>query len=75
MTGLQEMLVSAEPDPKGKIYLLPAWPKEWDVDFKLHVPGKTVVECVYRAGKIEKLAVTPKDRKKSIILPDWLTQP
>jgi hypothetical protein len=24
-----------------EIRLLPAWPKEWDVDFELHVPQQT----------------------------------
>ena len=37
------------------LHLFPAWPAEWNVDFKLHAPGKTVVECVYRGGKVEKL--------------------
>ena len=52
-----------------KLLLLPAWPKTWDVDFKLHAPGQTVVECVYRHGRIERLAVTPEARRKDIVLP------
>jgi hypothetical protein len=27
----------------GKIRLLPAWPKHWNADFKLHAPKRTVV--------------------------------
>jgi hypothetical protein len=53
----------------SKIRLLPAWPKQWDVSFKLHATGNTVVECVYRAGKIEKLEVTPGSRRADVILP------
>jgi hypothetical protein len=50
-----------------KIYLLPAWPKDWNVSFKLHTPGKTTVECTYRAGKIEHLRVTPELRRKDVV--------
>jgi hypothetical protein len=67
MVGLQEMLVASEPGLRSKIYLFPAWPKDWDVSFKLHAPGPTVIDCVYRAGKIEKLAVTPTARAKDIV--------
>jgi len=48
------------------VLLFPAWPKDWDVDFKLHAPGNTVIECVYRAGKIETLKVTPARRAKDV---------
>jgi Domain of unknown function (DUF5703) len=50
-----------------KILLLPAWPKDWDVSFKLHAPGNTTVECVYRAGKVEKLKVTPSSRAADVV--------
>ncbi len=65
MIGLQDMLIQT---PGEKIYLLPAWAKDWDVDFKLHAPYKTVVECSYRNGKIEKLEVTPAERKNDIVM-------
>jgi hypothetical protein len=57
------MLLQADGDT---IRLLPAWPKDWDVSFKLHAPKNTTVECVYRDGKIEKLSVTPVSRLKDI---------
>ena len=63
----QLMLLQAQDD---KLRLLPAWPKNWDVNFKLHAPGNTTVECVYRGGKIEKLEVSPKSRRKDVVLPD-----
>ncbi len=50
-----------------KILLLPAWPHDWDVDFKLHAPYRTTVECSYRNGKIVKLIVTPKSRRKDVV--------
>jgi hypothetical protein len=52
-----------------KLLLLPAWPKTWDVDFKLHAPRRTVVECVYRGGRIERLVVTPESRLADVVLP------
>lgn len=34
MIGLQEMLLQEAPD--GKVLICPAWPKNWNVEFKLH---------------------------------------
>jgi hypothetical protein len=59
----QFMLLQCDSD---KILVLPAWPKSWDASFKLHAPKNTTVECVYRRGKIEKLEVTPSERKKDV---------
>lgn len=64
MIGLQEMLLQAVDD---KIYLFPAWPKEWDVDFKLHAPQQTTVEGKFRNGKLIDLEVFPKKREADII--------
>ena len=58
----------------SKIFLLPSWPKEWDVSFKLHAPRRTVVECVYRSGKIERLSVSPVSRRKDIVMPDFAVE-
>jgi len=52
-----------------RIILLPAWPKDWDVEFKLHAPYNTLVEGVYREGKLEQLTVTPESRAKDIECP------
>ena len=51
-----------------KILLLPAWPADWDVSFKLHAPGQTTVECVFRNGKIQQLKVTPESRRKDLVI-------
>ena len=67
MIALQRMLLQAD-DP-SKIYLLPAWPREWDVDFKLHAPGGIVVRGVWRKGEMKQLDVTPSAARKAIILP------
>lgn len=65
MIGLQEMLMQTI---DNKIYLLPAWPANLDVCFKLHAPQNTTVEVEYIAGKIQKLIVKPESRKKDIQL-------
>jgi hypothetical protein len=70
MVGMQEMILAPEPGPTGKLHLFPAWPKDWDVDFKLHAPGPTIVEGVFKGGKIESLKVTPESRTKDIV--NWL---
>jgi hypothetical protein len=61
--ALQRMLMQCE---SNRILLLPAWPKEWDCDFKLHAPQQTTVECELRDGKVVKLIVTPESRRKDV---------
>jgi hypothetical protein len=72
MVTINYMLLQHSGD---KILLLPAWPKDWDVSFKLHAPRQTTVECVYRGGKIVKLKVFPKERRKDIRLPSGIHAP
>jgi len=64
MIGLQEMLLQAVGD---KILLFPAWPPEWDVDFKLHAPGRTVIEGEFRRGRLRRLDVTPAARAADVV--------
>lgn len=66
LIALQRMLMLCDGDD---IRLLPAWPQDWDVSFKLHAPQQTTIEGVYRNGKMEKLRVTPESRRKDVILP------
>jgi hypothetical protein len=65
MCALQRMLVQYEGD---KILVLPAWPKDWNVSFKLHAPKSTFVEGVYHAGKITGLKVTPQSRRNDVVV-------
>lgn len=64
MTVLQRMLLQYEGDD---IYLFPAWPKHWDVDFKLYAPKNTTVEATLQNGEITRLKVTPEERKAHIL--------
>lgn len=67
MIGLQEMLMQTE----GKhIYLFPAWPRNWNVHFKLNAPYNTTVEGVLKNGKVALLKVLPVERTTDVkILP------
>ena len=64
MVGLQDMLMQVVDD---KILLFPAWPKDWDCEFKLHAPNHTTVEGVLKGGRLEKLTVTPQARAKDVV--------
>ncbi len=64
MTTLQAMILQVE---GKKIYLFPAWPKSWDVNFKLHALYNTTVEGELRNGKLLSLKVTPKSREVDIL--------
>jgi hypothetical protein len=63
--ALQIMLLQTENE---KINLFPAWPKEWNVMFKLHAPKKTIIEGIYEDGSLKKFKVTPRNRIKDIII-------
>jgi hypothetical protein len=62
---LQHMILNADGD---KIYVLPAWPKDWNLHFKLHAPRRTTVEGRVRDGKLVDLVVTPKARQKDVVM-------
>ncbi|QQE77963.1 DUF5703 domain-containing protein [Alicyclobacillus sp. SO9] len=64
MLGIQEMLLQTNGE---KIYLLPAWPRDWDVDFKLSAPFQTTVEGKVRQGRLMEFVVTPESRTADVI--------
>ena len=51
-----------------QIYLLPAWPGDWDVDFKLHAPYRTTVEGTVKNGRLVKTTVSPRSRSQDVIV-------
>jgi hypothetical protein len=63
--ALQRMLVQ---EVDGKILLLPAWPKDWDVNFKLHLSGNTVVSGKVVNGELADWSVMPVTRTKDVIV-------
>lgn len=68
--GLQQMLMQTS---GKKILLLPAWPKDWDVDFKMNAPYETTVQGRVVDGEIIDLVVTPASRASDVI--DFSKQP
>ena len=67
MKAFQSLLVQADPYSR-KIYLFPAWPGEWDAEFKLHAPYNTIIEGRFRNGEMEVLNVSPPSRKADVII-------
>jgi hypothetical protein len=63
MIALQYMILQCE---GRQMLLFPAWPDDWDVEFKLHAPFNTTVEGVVRSGKLERLGVTPEARRGDV---------
>ncbi|TDW96925.1 DUF5703 domain-containing protein [Dinghuibacter silviterrae] len=63
--GLQQMVLQSDGQ---KILLLPAWPADWDADFKLHAPGNTTVEGTIEAGHLTNLVVTPASRRADVVV-------
>ena len=64
MIGMQEMLMQ---EAGNKIYLFPAWPREWDVRFKLHASDNTIVEAELQGGKVVNVKVSPQSRQQDIV--------
>ena len=63
MIGLQERLLQMA----GRQHILrPARPREWDVDFKMHARGQSVVDCTHWQRCIVRLIVTPASRQKDV---------
>ena len=60
MIALQRMLMQYEDE---NITLLPAWPKEWNVRFKLNAPDNTTVEVIYENGKMKKMKTRLNENK------------
>jgi hypothetical protein len=63
--ALQRMLVQ---EANGKILLLPAWPKDWDTTFKLHLAGKTMIQGKVVNGKLSNWSISPKSREKDVVV-------
>jgi len=69
MIGLQEMLMQT---PGDAIHLFPAWPRDWDVDFRLHAPHGAGVDARLCRGELLSLSVEPATARDRVVLPDWL---
>jgi len=59
MRALQNMLVQSE---NNRVLLFPAWPKNWNVEFKMHVQGQLIIQGNYDMSKgvtLTKGAIAP----------------
>ncbi|QNL52279.1 hypothetical protein H8S90_12320 [Olivibacter sp. SDN3] len=65
MIGLQEMLLQTDGE---KIYVLPAWPMNREVEFKLHAPQHTTVYGRVKEGRLVQLEVLPASRAKDVVI-------
>lgn len=63
--AVQRMLVQEAGD---KILLLPAWPADWDADFKLHLMRRTVLTGTVKDGKLVAWDIQPASRKKDVVV-------
>ncbi len=62
-TALQRMLIQ---EGNGKTVLLPAWPKAWDVDFKLHVSKGATITATVKKGELVKWNIVPESRRNTV---------
>ncbi len=64
-TALQRMLVQ---EANGKIILLPAWPANWDTNFKLHLANQTTISGMVKNGELINWSIQPESRKKDVVV-------
>jgi len=64
MVGLQDMLVQ---QCDATVYLFPAWPKEWNVSFKLHLSGQTIIEASLMDGQATWTVQSEQYSKPNVI--------
>ena len=65
LTTMHSMLMQCD----GKrILLLPAWPRGWDCEFRLHAPGNTVLTGSVRDGHVAALRVSPPERLEDVTI-------
>lgn len=62
--ALHYMLLQCEGE---EIRLFPSWPKEWNVEFRLHAPYQTTIEGKMINGVVKDIKVFPEERRKDIV--------
>ncbi len=65
MMTLESMLMQVE---GRQIRLLPAWPRDWTADFKLHAPYQTTISGHIENGEVMNLKVVPESRARDVII-------
>jgi hypothetical protein len=59
MKDIHASLIQAD---DGKIFLFPAWPSGYDVEFKLYTLEQTSIEVKYLGGEVTYISVLPAER-------------
>jgi hypothetical protein len=67
MLALQRMLLHTHGD---RMRVLPAWPRAWNVRFKLHAPNGSVVEAAYEDGRLTTLTTSPLSLRSQLDTPE-----
>jgi hypothetical protein len=67
LKAVQAMLVQTD---GRQIHVLPAWPQEWNVEFKLRAAYNTTISGQVDRGKLVRLEVQPESRRKDVKV--WL---
>ncbi|EER13294.1 hypothetical protein Pmar_PMAR015892 [Perkinsus marinus ATCC 50983] len=62
------MLLQPMDDKEEGIMLFPAWPCDWDVNFKLWGPANTVIEGSLVGGNVTELHIEPEHRSRAVIV-------
>ena len=53
---------------RNQLLLFPALPRDWDVSFKLHGPGGTVVSAKCVNNTVVQLEVVPASRRSDVVV-------
>jgi hypothetical protein len=74
MAAVQSLLMQTD---GPQIHLLPAWPRDWNAEFKFHAPGRTVVSGKVESGRMVRLDVQPEGRRRDVkvVYPNRERQP
>ncbi|NJD01805.1 MAG: hypothetical protein FIA99_04235 [Ruminiclostridium sp.] len=68
--ALQAMLLQVDGD---RMLLLPAWPREWDVECRMYGPCNTIIKLRLRDGFIEELDIEPRENRKNVSIINFTT--
>lgn len=63
MIALQKMILQEDGD---RILLFPSWPADWDLKFRFHAKGATLVEGELKDGEIIEFNINPPERRGDV---------
>jgi hypothetical protein len=72
--ALHYALINSSPPGPGKdpiIHLIPAWPDDWDADFKLLCRGNFLVTSSFRNGNVANLEIISQSGAECKLINPW----